>query len=509
MRTALLAAAAGALAITGCTAGPGAPPPASSPATAQASRATANWRPCPALGQSVRCASLPVPLDYARPGGRKITLALSEVPATAPVSRRQGVLLVNPGGPGGPGRSFAVQIAGALSPSVASEYTIVGFDTRGVGASVPALHCEPQFFAHVRPDYIPATAAAERQMVSRARQYAAACERQFGWMLPYMTTADLARDMDSIRAALRQQKISYLGYSYGTYLGEVYSTLFPRRVRRMALDSIVDPRGVWWGDNISQDYAFEGRLRAFFAWAARYHGTYHLGATAAQVSASWYGARARLAVSPAAGPSGPAVGPDEFDDTFLAGGYSNAFWPELASALAAYRHGSAGQLISAFDSAGRQNENEFAVYNAVECSDVSWPRSWPVWDSATRKVYATAPYEAWGNAWFNAACAFWPVRGPARPLQVSGAGLPGILMLQGTLDPATPYAGAQAAHRLLPSSRIVVVTGGGNHGQSLASPPNACVDGYLTRYLATGALPPAPGPVNATCAALPPPGPAG
>ena len=104
-----------------------------------------------------------------------------------------------------------------------------------------------------------------------------------------------------------------------------------------------------------------------------------------------------------------------------------------------------------------------------------------------RQVYTTAPFEAWDNAWFNAACAFWPVKGPAKPLQIKGAGLPGILMLQGTLDAATPYAGAQVAHRLLPSARMVVVEGGGNHGQSLSVPPNACVNGYLNRYLATGA----------------------
>jgi hypothetical protein len=141
----------------------------------------------------------------------------------------------------------------------------------------------------------------------------------------------------------------------------------------------------------------------------------------------------------------------------------------------------------------------------VQCSDVNWPRSWAKWDADTRRVYQTAPFEAWDNAWFNAACAFWPVRGPAHPLQIRGAGLPGILMIQGTLDAATPYAGAQVAHRRLPTARMVVVLGGGNHGQSLAEPPNTCVDGYLNRYLATGALPSRPGLVNAVCPPTPPP----
>jgi pimeloyl-ACP methyl ester carboxylesterase len=449
-----------------------------------------------------------VPLSYARPGGRKITLALSEIRATAPASRQQGDLLVNPGGPGGPGLSMASFVASGLSPSVASEYNIIGFDTRGVGASVPSLHCDPSFFARARPNYIPRNAAAEQVLIDRAKAYAADCEKRYGWLLPYMTTQDMARDLDSIRAALGQQRISYFGYSYGTYLGQVYGTLFPHRVRRMVLDSVVDPRGVWWQDNISQDYAFQGRIDAFFAWAARYNLTYHLGKTAAQVRSSWYQARTRLAASPLRGTSGPVLGADEFDDTFLVGGYNNSYWPLLASALADYQHENSGaELMQLYQQVGKQSENEFAVYNAVECSDVNWPRNWQRWNSVTRKVYTKAPYEAWDNAWFNAACAFWPVKGPAKPVTINGAGLPPILMLQGTLDAATPYAGALAARKLLPTARLVAVEGSGNHGQSLSDPPNACVNGYLNRYLGTGELPAGHGLVSATCPALAPPAP--
>jgi len=389
---------------------------------------------------------------------------------------------------------------------VAADYNIVGFDPRGVGSSVPQLTCDPSFFSGVRADYIPANAAAEQVLIGRANTYATDCEKSFGWLLPYMTSEDVARDMDSIRAALGVAKINYFGYSYGTYLGQVYGTLFPHRIRRMVLDSTVDPDGAWYADNIDQDYAFEGRMLAFFSWVAANDNVYHLGSTRAQVDQAWYRARAELASHPITGPNGPMIGPDEFDDTFLTGGYTNSFWPTLGAALANYLHGgAAGELVSAYEEGGEQNDNEFAIYNAVECSDVSWPRNWAKWDADTRKVYSTAPFEAWDNAWFNAACAFWPVRGPAKPLQIKGQGLPGILMIQGTLDPATPYAGAQQAHKALPSARMVVVEGGGNHGQSLSEPPSTCVNGYLNRYLATGALPRKPGLVNATCAALPAP----
>ncbi len=501
-------------AIAGCRSGgpAGSAAPASSAATSAAATpaqaSTLNWHPCRVQGVQIRCASLRVPLNYRDPSGRKITLALDEVPATAPAAQQQGDLLVNPGGPGASGLPWSVIVAQGLDRSVSSEYNIIGFDPRGVGASVPALHCDPGFFAGVRPDYIPANQGAEQALIARAKLYAAGCERRYGWLLPFMTTADAARDMDSIRAALGQRQISYLGYSWGTYLGQVYATLFPHRLRKMVLDSIVNPQGVWYADNISQDYAFESRIRAFYAWAAAHDAVYHLGSTEAQVERAWYQARAMLEAHPIAGASGPMIGPDEFDDTFQQGGYLNDYWPDLAIALSYYLRGHAtGPMITVYKALGAQNENLFAVYNAVQCSDVNWPRNWAKWDADTLRVYRAAPFMAWDNAWFNAACAFWPVRGPARPLQIRGAGLPGILMIQGTLDAATPYAGALVARRALPTARMVVVAGGGNHGQSLAQPPNTCVNGYLNRYLATGALPQRPGLVDAVCPALPPPPP--
>jgi pimeloyl-ACP methyl ester carboxylesterase len=495
------------LAVVGCTAsGPtGSGGSAATGAPAASGQGSAlSWGSCSEQGARMQCASLQVPLDYAHPDGRKITLALSKVAATAPASQQQGDMLVNPGGPGGSGLGLAAFVAQGLAPAVAADYTIIGFDPRGVGSSVPALRCDPSFFAGVRPDYIPANAAAEQVLIGRAKTYAADCEKAYGWLLPHMTSADAARDMDSIRAALGVPKITYFGYSYGTYLGQVYATLFPHGLRRMVLDSTVNPGGVWYADNIDQDYAFQGRMLAFFSWVAAHDSVYRLGSTSAQVDQAWYQARSDLKAHPAAG----RIGPDEFDDTFLQGGYSNALWPGQAAALAAYLHGGAtSQLISQYNQAGTQNENEFAVYNAVQCSDVNWPRSWAKWDADTGRVYQTAPFEAWDNAWYNAACAFWPVKGPAAPLQINGAGLPGILMIQGTLDAATPYAGAQNAHRRLPTARMVVVEGGGIHGQSLQQPPNTCVNGYLNRYLATGALPSGAGLVNATCPALPDPSP--
>jgi pimeloyl-ACP methyl ester carboxylesterase len=469
---------------------------------------TLDWQPCTGQLAGMQCASLQVPLNYADPGGRKISIALSMIPATAPPSQQQGVMLVNPGGPGEPGRSLAASVAEGLSPQVAATYDIVGFDPRGTGGSSPVLSCDPNFFQGVEPNYIPANAAAEQVLISRAKSYAADCEQRFGWFLPYETTDNMARDMDQIRQAFDVKQITYYGFSYGTYLGQVYGTLFPSHVRRMVLDSTVDPTGAWYEDNIEQDYAFQGRIEAFFAWTAKYDSTYHLGSTTAQVQAAYYKIRDELETTPIDGPDGPLIGPDELDNTIILGGYLDTLWPGFAQALSEYlNNGSSTDLVTQFEEWGAQSENTFAVYNAVECADVDWPRNWAKWQSDTEHVYQTAPFEAWDNAWFNAACAFWPVTGPSTPFQVNGANLPPVLMLQGTLDPATPYAGAQDAHKLLPTARMVVVEGGGNHGQSLESPPNNCVQNYLNSYLATGAVPEQPGLVNATCAPTPDPTP--
>ena len=122
----------------------------------------------------------------------------------------------------------------------------------------------------------------------------------------------------------------------------------------------------------------------------------------------------------------PLIGPDEFDDTMLIGGYDNSYWPGLAAALSSYLNDhSTSQLVSQYDQEGIQNENEFAVYNAVECSDVRWPRSWATWNTDTKQVYATAPFEAWDNAWFNAACAFWPVKDHRNRFRSRGRGCRG------------------------------------------------------------------------------------
>lgn len=474
-----------------------------------------DWGACPTTGkeaatalqagaEATECATLRVPLDHAEPAGHAITLAVNRIRATKPRGGGHlGTLLVNPGGPGASGRSLAEHVARTLPRKVAERYDVVGFDPRGVGLSRPAMRCvDPEvYYAPPRPDAVPRAAGDERVLLDRAAAYAERCGSLWSWLLPHMTTEAIARDLDVLRAALGEERISYLGYSYGTYIGAVYATLFPHRVNRLVMDSAVDPGGVWYQANLAQNLAFDRRHRDFLAWTARNNRAYRLGTDARQTTFAWYAMRSRLRERPAGG----VVGPSELDDMFTVGGYSDRVWPELAGAWSAYvRRGDARPLLAAYERHGKQDaedENGYAVYLSVQCTDAAWPRDWTTWRTDMARQHRRAPFMTWPNAWYNAPCAFWPAHA-GTPVEVKGSpDLPPVLMLQSRGDAATPYEGALGMRERFPTARMVVDEGG-NHGVSLAG--NACVDRHLAAYLADGTVPAR----GATCAAVPEPRPA-
>jgi pimeloyl-ACP methyl ester carboxylesterase len=458
-----------------------------------------SWSACTDEGLSgLECASLKVPLDHSKPHGQQITLALSRVKHTG-TTGYQGALLVNPGGPGGTGRDFASRVADGLPDSLKATYDVIGFDPRGVGGSSPSLTCDPNYFLPVRPDYLPTTKALETTWLKRSAKYAAACGKKYGSLLDHMKTTDAARDMDDIRAALGQKQISYYGASYGTYLGSVYATLFPSHVRRMVLDSNVKPSDVWYDANLEQDKAFEGNINALFAWAAKYDSVYHLGTTQKAVRDFYFATRAKLVKAPAGG----TVGGDELDDTYLVAGYidEGGYWQYLVNALSQYKAGNAQALVDAYNLLGlTTDDNGYAVYNAVQCSDVQWPRSWDKWRRDNTKLYNEGyKFETWGNAWYNAPCLTWPAKA-GKPVDVGHAkGIPPVLLFQATNDAATPFPGGVEMNQRLKGSRLVIEDGGRTHG--VVERGNACIDDKFAAFLTNGTLP-----ANKThCARLPEP----
>jgi pimeloyl-ACP methyl ester carboxylesterase len=476
-----------------------------------------NWGPCTEsdlIELGAQCGMLSVPLDYNHPSGAQIQIAVSKLDHTSSAADYQGAILTNPGGPGGSGLDLSAILAEVLGQegytAAAADYDWIGFDPRGVGSSQPSLSCNPNYFAGPRPNYIPITRSLlnywESASDGYARDCAAAGPAQDA-LLQNDTTIDTAKDMDSIRRALGQPQITYYGFSYGTYLAQVYSTLFPSRVRREILDSNVDPRGVWYQDNFGQDVAFQRNIEIWFAWLAKYNSVYHLGSTEARVANTFNTAERQLASAPAGG----VVGPDEWTDIFLEAGYYEQTWLDLGSLFSEWVNNhdanAASDLVNAFESTdGVGDDNSFAGYLAVQCTDTQWPSSWPKIIADNWAVYFRAPFETWGNAWFNGPCTRWPGHA-SRPVQIDGRGVSSALLIDETLDAATPFPGSLEVRRLFPHASLIAEPGGTSHADSLFG--DTCVDGSIADYLTTGALPPRRpfAPWDKTCAPLPKPDP--
>jgi pimeloyl-ACP methyl ester carboxylesterase len=462
------------------------------------------WGTCAetALAQAgAKCGYLSVPVNYSDPSGPKIKIAVSRIRHTSNARNYRGIILTNPGGPGGSGLDLNMYLIAQLKAdnlsAAAADYDWIGFDPRGVGSSLPALSCEPDYFSGDRESYDPTTQSILSYWLGRSQAYDQACQDQSAaqdLLLDNMTTIDSAKDMNSIRQALvgARGKMSYYGFSYGTYLGQVYATLYPHTLNRLILDSNVDPRDVWYKANLEQDVAFNRNINIWFGWLAKYNRVYHLGATEAAVSKRWYAEQATLANHPING----VVGPDEWDDIFLGAGYYQLTWLQLGSAFADWENthsaAAASTLVSLYQQSDTPgNDNSFAVYNAVQCTDVQWPTSWAVWDADNTAINKIAPFETWGNAWFNAPCLYWPA--PAqRPVQVgsdgSGNAIRSALLIDETLDAATPFPGSLEVRKLFPHSVLLAEPGGTTHADSLFG--NLCVDGTIATYLETGKLPP-------------------
>ncbi len=442
------------------------------------------WGECdiPRLVQAgAQCGFLEVPLDYAEPDGEKIRLAVSRVTHKSPDSEYQGPMLVNPGGPGGSGLIYS--IFGDFVPDGGGDgYDWIGFDPRGVGASEPSLSCIPDYDGYNRPYFVPITPGLERTWLDRSKNYAAACGTDGGELLDHMTTVESANDMESIRKALDAEQINYYGFSYGTYLGQVYGTLFPDRFRRVVFDGNVDPTRIWYDSNLDQDIAFDRNIKVYWEWVARYDDIYHLGTTGQQVEALFYKKQAELLRAPAGG----VIGPDEWTDIFLQAAYYVYGWEDVANAFAGFVHDGDWQTLQEMFGTPPFDDNGHAVYLAVVCTDKQWPTNWNKWRVDNWLTFAKAPFETWGNVWFNAPCIYWPGKAE-KPVKVDGRGVESALLINETLDSATPYSGALAVRKLFPNSVLVEGVGGTTHSGSLSGVE--CTDSVIADYLKTGALP--------------------
>ena len=449
------------------------------------------WHRCAdsALRQNhAQCGMLVVPLDYRHPGRTKIRLAVSRVRHTTPASQYQGVMLVNPGGPGGSGLIYSI-IQGFFPNHAGDAYDWIGFDPRGVGSSRPSVSCNAHFFHADRPPYRPSTRRIRAQWVTRSKAYAEQCtHRARATLFGHMRTIDNVRDMESLRKALGQKQINYYGFSYGTYLGQVYATKHPNRVRRFVFDGSVNPRRVFYQVNQDQDRAFQKTLDIYFRWLAKYHAVYHVGGTYRDVRTTWLRTRTALDRHAARG----VLGGDELTDVFQNPAYYVFGYEGVASAYSAYlNHNNPRRLIALYRNANPTTpgaDNNYAVYLGTQCTDARWPRNQHRLDRDNTRLNRRYNYFTWQNAWFNGPCAYWHYPARSHPVRVTGAHVHSpILMINETFDPATPFAGALVVRRLFPTASLIEGRNGTTHAGSLSDGP--CTMNALAAYLKHGRVP--------------------
>ena len=450
-----------------------------------------HWQPC---DNGFQCARLLVPFDYSRPAWKRFSLPVIRLRAADP-QHRIGDLVINPGGPGGSGVQYAEQARSVISPAVLDRFDIVGFDPRGVAGSQPAVHCMtgPQLDRYFDTTDTPSTAAQLNTVVSESKLFASQCARNAGPLLPYVGTQNGARDLDVLRAALGQPRLTYLGKSYGTFLGAWYAQLFPHRVRALVLDGALDPDASSAEINLTQAEGFETALRSFTAncMAQPKCPLGQAGGPAAGI-AKLQGLLNRATRTPLANDLGDGRAADGalLLEGVVAALYSKSYWPTLRNALVQAFGGDGTLLIELADSLLQRSSNgsysNLADANmAVNCIDRPWPHPLPAWQAAARTALRAAPQFGGATVWGSLPCAYWPVKAAPLP-KITAAGAPPILVVGTTRDPATPYRWAQALARELKSGVLLGWNGDGHTAYMMGS---ACVDGYVNSYLISGRVP--------------------
>ncbi|MEU8404940.1 alpha/beta hydrolase [Micromonospora sp. NPDC048842] len=453
-----------------------------------ASQATAQsglkWGPCPADSAlpGLECTTVQVPLDYRKPQGRQLDVAVSRLPSKDP-SRRRGVLVTNPGGPGAGGLIYPGLLAGNLSPqplprSVQDQYDVIGFDPRGVGHSSPVT-CDvtPEQIAR-RNLWYPADAAGVRKDAEIAKAMARQCATsETAALLPHITTANTARDMDRIREALGEPKISYLGVSYGTYLGAVYTTMFPQHSDRFVLDSNLGPGGYDLTAMRRLGRGLEDRFPDFATFAAA-NPQYGLGTTPKQVRAKFFDLAARLEKSPVQGVDGSLFRGITFDHL-----YSDVSMPTLAAVWKALDTNESMPP----EPPPANIDNAVSGRLHVICGDSKWPSS--VRDYQRAVAVHRVKYPMVGAAAANIGpCAFWP--SPVeRPVRIGDRGPSNVLMVQNLRDPGTPLVGARELRNAFGDRARMVTVDQGGHGAYLLFAKNMCANNTATAFLTTGQRP--------------------
>ncbi|WP_244976089.1 alpha/beta fold hydrolase [Nocardia huaxiensis] len=449
-----------------------------------------DWKSCedPKLDEAgARCAEVTVPLDYSDPGGRTMTVAISRFASPDPAQRR-GIMLSNPGGPGGAGLDFPIDFGAAMTPDVRAQYDLIGMDPRGVGRSTPVNCHWPGGFGLQSAGV---DAASYAESVAYQADLAARCATAEGDRLRHITTRNTARDLDVIRGALGENRTSFFGTSYGTYLGAVYTQMFPERSDRIVLDSSVDPARYGAVDMVrDMGPANEAVFETWAEWTAAHDAEYRFGSTRDQVRTSILELIRKAAVQPI------RIEGMEVDDHWLpmimfTGLDDPRNYATVAGnmrQLADAAEGKAVQvdpkLLAELKFVLRADPEDNSSQMAIMCGDKAVERD-PTW--YWRNIEAARATEPVFGAFANniTPCAFWAP--PIEATTVVNNAVP-ALIVQSTGDTRTTYSNAVGMHKALTASRMVTLENVAIH-YIFGRYPNTCTYAAVNSYLRDGALP--------------------
>ncbi|MEU9634934.1 alpha/beta hydrolase [Streptomyces tendae] len=454
------------------------------------------WRDCGVPG--FQCATMKAPLDYAKPGEGDVRLAVARKKATGP-GKRLGSLLVNPGGPGGSAIGYLQQYAGIGYPAkVRAQYDMVAVDPRGVARSEPVECLDgPEMDAYTQTDVTPDDAGETDELVDAYKEFAEGCGADAPKLLRHVSTVEAARDMDVLRAVLGDEKLTYVGASYGTFLGATYAGLFPDRTGRLVLDGAMDPSLPARRLNLEQTEGFETAFQSFAKDCVRQPDC-PLGdknTAPDQVGKNLKSFFDDLDTKPL--PAGDADGRKLTESLattgVIAAMYDEGAWQQLRESLtsAIKEKDGAGLLILSDSYYEREADGGYSnlmfANAAVNCLDLPAAFSSPdeVRD-ALPEFEKASPVFGEGLAWSSLNCAYWPVKPTGEPHRIEAAGATPIVVVGTTRDPATPYRWAEALSAQLASGHLLTYEGDGHTAYGRGS---TCIDSAINTYLLRGTAP--------------------
>ena len=439
------------------------------------------WSPClndPA-GES-ECGELSVPFDYDDPTVGSFTLFLTRLPATDSVNKI-GSMLVNPGGPGFGGSSVARDAEYYFSSELLDRFDIIGWDPRGTGKSTPAVNCIDEYDEYFGIDSTPESPEEKQAIIDLSQKFNDECVKRSGEILPYISTQATARDMDSIRQALGEEKITYFGFSYGSELGATWATMFPSTVRAAVLDGASDPNATSLDQGLAQARGFEKQLDAFLAACSkRVSCAFHSKGNSAVALDELL---AEIDESPIVVTANRTPITQGVMYTALAQSmYSDALWPALERALADAVKGNGAGLLKLYDDyyqrkPGGTYGNELEAFLAISCLDDPGPTSVAAVDEQI-PVFTKAAKRFGESFAYGYSCALWPVPQVQR-LEITGKGAGQIIVIGTTGDAATPIESSRKAAKALEGGIFLTVTADQHTGYGL----NQCVVSAVDRYL--------------------------